>query len=377
MTATPIRVRSAGDLIRGLESSDAGLQLAMLEAVARDPVRALRYGRDGDRDVVDAVLDLLARTRTAPRAEAYLEVLCRFDDPRVTAECRRRFALPGSPALKRRAALALAERDPAEARRYLLPWLHQHRDPVRARFVAEALAPLPDLSEMDRIRIAAAAPEAELAVPALDAATAMHWLAELSGPFGDGARLRLMAQGLPAYEELARRWDELGLEERSWLLDWGTRGHPLEVVGLLKRAITAEDEALTLQALELLPALGPAAAWFGPLLERFTEHAEPRLLAAAIRAGRRGLDWRRLIAASVHRRVRLAAIGCLAEAEGHAALPDLVPLLADPDWRIRAAASRAVGSLGEAGAEAARPLLDDPREGVREAVAQVLVSTSR
>ena len=369
---TAVRVRSAADLIRGLESSDVALHLAMLGAVVRDPARALRYGRDGDRDVLDVLLELLARTRTPEHAETLFGAICRCDDPRVLSECRRRLAMPGPPALRRRAAMTLAERDPAGAMRFLGPWLHQDRDPATAAIAAQALAGLAEATDEDRIRIAAATEAALERVPRFDATTAPRWLAELVGPFGDGARLRLMEQGEPAYEALAARWEELAPAERRWLLEWGTRSHPMEAVVLLKRALTEEPGELKLLALELLPGLGAAAAWFGPLLAQFTEASEPLMLRAAIRAGRRGLDWRRLIRQCTDRRVRLMAIGCLAEAEGAAALPLLLPLLSDPDWRVRAAATRALETLGAPAVAAARDLLGDPREGVREAVARLL-----
>lgn len=238
-------------------------------------IQRVRHRSEGKVDEVHVLLASLARSGTPEDAVALFETICRFDDARVIAECRRRISMPGPLALRRRAAITLAERDPAEARRFLRAWLHQDRDAETAGLAALALSRLPDLSDGDRIRIASAVSDQDLPVPMLDRYTAVQWFAELRGPFAEGARRRLMEQEELAYEALARRWEHLLPGERRWLLEWGTRSHPMEAVGLLKRALVEKDDELKLLALELIPGLGSAAAWFAPLLTQLTDCSVP------------------------------------------------------------------------------------------------------
>jgi HEAT repeat protein len=373
MAATAIRIRSAAELIAALESEELGVHLAALGAIAADPERALRYGPADGRDVIAALIDYAARDLTAPHRKIVVEALARFDDPRVALEMRKQFVMRGSLQIREIAARRLA-REPAEqVLAFFGPWLHQNRSPAQVRLAAAALAGKPGLGPAEQVRIAVASPGGASDVPRLIADSQEPWLNELAGPFSLTAREILEAQGQPAFELLfpaRRRLDE---ETAEWLMTWGVAIGAPGADELIHEALSGSARPLQLAALRLIPALKDRAA-FLPGLTGFLADPDPAVRLAAIRTGADGPDWALVIETESDVAIRVAAIARLAAQAGPAAIPALVALLSDNDWRLRAQATEALKSLGTEAAEAVKPLTADPRDFVRTAAVQVLLA---
>ena len=79
-----------------------------------------------------------------------------------------------------------------------------------------------------------------------------------------------------------------------------------------------------------------------------------------------------MIVPALRLRVRAACAIRLAKEEGAAALPEILPLLSEDDWRVRSAAAAALIGVGGEVVPAVRPLLHAEDQRVRVAAARVL-----
>ena len=272
------------------------------------------------------------------------------------------------------ASRRLAAEEPAERLRIFVPFLMQADSPFKAREAAKALAGLEGLTPEQRLRAALVGAEPDCA-PRLDAETRQPWLAELNGPHADYARDLLERQGAAAFKELKAHWAELDQATRAWLLEWGTREFALETVELLAQSLAEGPAELALRALECVPRYGESAGLFAQAAAAWAGHQDPRLRLAAIAAGATGVDLAAMARdGSQDEGLRLAAIGRLDREGDPAAAGLLAGLLADPSWRVRAAAARALSGLGEEGARAAREVIDTGSARARAAAAQVLLA---
>jgi hypothetical protein len=372
MAATAIRIRSASELIAALEHEELAVHLAALGAIAADPGRALRYGAADGRDIIAALIDYAARDLTAPHRRIVVEALARFDDPRVPLEMRKQFVMRGSLEIREIAARRLAREPLEEVLSFFAPWLHQDRSLPHARLAALALSGRPELGVTERVRIAVAS-NGTSDVPPLTADSLDPWLHALSGPFSMTARELLEAQGEPAFVLLFPVRKRLDEETAEWLMTWGTAISAPRVDELIHEALCGNVPSLQLAALRLVPTRDTRAA-FLPALTRFLSDPTPAVRLAAIRAGAEGLDWAQVIASEPDVAVRVAAIARLAVQEGLPAIPTLIALLSDNDWRIRAQATEALKCLGTDAVEAVKPLTADTRDFVRAAAVQVLLA---
>ena len=168
-------------------------------------------------------------------------------------------------------------------------------------------------------------------------------------------------------------WDRLTDDTRDWLVCWGLRTFPASAGLMVERALAAASDRLALVALEGFAALHQGMTGDTTALRRFAKHPDPALRRAAIVAGV-GLDWRQYLATDPDPAVRRARVPRLAETAGLHAVPDLLALLHEPDWQMRAVATKALIGLGAAVVDPVKPLVHDPEQGVRVAAVQVLLA---
>ena len=90
-------------------------------------------------------------------------------------------------------------------------------------------------------------------------------------------------------------------------------------------------------------------------------------------ACRSAFDWRLFFESEPSVLVRQACIARVIDQEGREAVPFALQQLANPDWRIRAAAAEGLLSLGEWGIRAALTLLPEADESVRIGIARMVV----
>lgn len=361
-----LRIRSAAELLAALADPEPAVRLAVLKMVASHPARALAFGRHEGADVIDALLAQAAGRERRGVWEVVVATLAVFRDARVVEFFQKLLAT----AHRAQTLFTVAERlahEPIDSiKDSLRPLLMQNESDARARATARLMIWASDLDPAAQLRAALLAGRNRVRPPRLTNETAPHWLAELDGLFGELARQALETQGEPALRLLASHWEQLAERDRIWLLGWsGT-------TELCAKALTSGSSALALAALERLPALGEPAA-VAPLLASLAANPDPAVRLAAIQAGASGIDFRAILATEQSPALRRASLLSLVRDEGAAALPELLAALRDADWRMRAAATKALHELGEQIAPVLEPLARDADPHIRTAAAQVLI----
>ncbi|HOQ27190.1 MAG TPA: HEAT repeat domain-containing protein [Armatimonadota bacterium] len=373
MSARQLRIRNAQDLIEGLTSPEVSVRLAVLGATGRNPQAALAYGAHEGRDVIDTLIEQATLAQGTSLWDAFAGVLSAFDDPRAEAFFREVLAEAEEPKRLILAEAYLSQRDVAPLRDLLSTMLLQSQSAPRARTAARLLTSCGPHSPEESIRMALVLELGEWTPPALDQTTAPHWISELQGPFDREARDLLETQGESAFQLLIGHWDAFSEENKEWLLRWGSRLSSPEVEVLLRRALDSGQDTLMLVALECLAERGGPSEDLAEALHRLVQHPNPAIRLAATRAGAQGIDWREMLAREADRGIRRECISRLAQEEGARALDDLVQLLENEEWDLRAAATSALIGLGSAVIPAMRRLVEHPAEGVRVAAVRVLV----
>jgi hypothetical protein len=357
---TRLSVRSAQALIEALFAPEGGVVMATHRTIRAAPQRALALGSHQGRDVIDALIEQ-ARGRGGVAMVA-AGTLSMFVDERVCAFFLVMLESADGPTLDAAATWLAATSGPLPIDR-VVGALLQNQLARRARVAGRVLrARRERLSGRAALRLALIDPEA--ALPPLDDES---WRDELEGVLAGDARAALESFGRAAFDRFVAEWEALSVDTARWLLEWGVSRWSADCVEVLGRALADERLAGTaLSCLERVPSLAPALR--GALSGLLGGDRKTRL--RAIRLGGEG-DWARLIESERDSEVRAA---CVARWAPSAPLEDLVGLLIDPDWMVRAAASEALTARGEAAVEPLRARVHDPRVEVRAAAMQVLAA---
>lgn len=368
-----LRIRNAADLEKAVLSEDIGTRLAVLKAVGENPASALRYGKHNGRDLIDVLIDQVTVLSNSSLRQVMFSVLALLPGERVKQTLIKELHLGNDPACLESAGQRLAGEEPEERLRIFEPFLMQDENPAKARQAACALAGLEGLSPAQRLRVALVGPDGDYEPPRLDAENWGLWEGALTSEHAEYARSLVRRQGKGAFDELKRRWEELDLDTSAWLLDWGSSEFPLETVELLARALDQGPGETAQKALDCVTRYEQAGGLFAGAAAKWAGHSDPRLRRAAIAAGAR-VDLLALAKGDADEPVRLAAIKRLGfeKSASHAGL--LAELLGDGSWRVRAAASQALGNLGGQGAEMARQVLKYGDQAARIAAAQALLA---
>jgi HEAT repeat protein len=369
-----LHIRSARDIFEALYASDIGVRLAMLQSITEYPDKVLAYGPYNGRDLIEELADQVNRAKTSTERTLLLGALAGFDDARVVALLEKEIFISQDIEAILIAANRL-RREPEATRREIFTRLLGRKDSVvHQRVAANALAEFEDLTPEQQIQVALLAGVDFTPPPLLNQATHTLWMQALEGPRRRRARKCLQNQGEPTFRYIRSYWDDLNLDTKSWLVEWGAREFPVFTVELLSRALESDSEPMILTSLSCIAAMGEAGSMFRPMLLQFKEHKSNAVRLAAIRAGLTGLDWREALSEEEDLSVRLAILRRLIHEHGAEAAPELLNLLEDRDWRIRAAATEGLIQCGgETVIEQAKSLIDHPREPVRLAAVQVLI----
>lgn len=219
--ADAIRIGSAVQLRRALESSELHLRLAALNAIHQQPFKALAFGVHDGEDVIDMLLSSVRRAEGTLEWVYYAISLAAFRDARVTDFYATILATSTDSELLFTAAeyLAASLNPSVECRCRRLLW-DEH--PGRVRAVVSLLSGAKRLDDSERIRIGILAPSHETQLPVFSEAREL-WLRELEGPFRVDAQICLERQGLETLDELLTAWKSLAEQNREWLVDWVLR----------------------------------------------------------------------------------------------------------------------------------------------------------
>lgn len=364
-------VRCARELFEALESLDGTIRLAALDAVQNAPETALSFGRYEGRDLVDVLLSQAERLRGELEWLSWIGTLAAFHDVRII----QLFASLITTASHTELLFALANYLRSERldpiRIPLGVALMQNGCVSRARAVASLLVACPPLSPGEALRVGLLEPSEAAPLPLFPAAVG-EWLNELEGPFQPEVQLELRRQGASTLAVLVEHWHRLSGSARCWLLEWAAETDPDLVLDGIRDVLTKRPDGLILRALEAAAKLKHFPADLESLIVPFLEHSDELVRRAAVMACRSGLNWRPFFENEPSALVRQACIARVVDQEGREAVPFALQQLANPDWRIRAAAVEGLLSLGEWGVRAAFTLLPDADEPVRIGIARMV-----
>jgi len=338
----PVRIRCAADLFQVLSFGEVNAQLAVLRDIVLDPLRATALGRHEGRDLVDLLLQLVPESLGALK-QAQMLCLMSFDDPRVTEFLMAEFQTSRDSAT----ILHLAKRlSLVEGPEFFRPYLWSDSNAhvlAAARHCSMGL----ELSPAESLRVAVFLDE-EFESPKLHEETLPVWLEELGGRH----RLKVRRLAEKKGEAVLLFWTkyiELAPRERDWLVDITSRLAPQFLEQRLPELL--QDPGVSTVVVEQAIRLGI------DLPSSLLQHEKAAVRAAAISVG---LADEMLLDFLAPEATPLEAVAALSRSEAH----DLVKLLTDKRWQVRAAAARA---LSEHSSE------DLPMKEIREATSSKLV----
>ena len=368
-----LHIRSGRDIVDALYHTDPGVRLAILEAIAGSPDQVLKYGPVDGRDIIDILVDLENRCGPSERI-MYLGALASFQDPRVVEAVKNRMLLSRDA----RTVLLCVQRLIREPRDVYLAlftdMLFKFDSPTHQKAAAGILADLDVQDPRTRLLIAVVTDKNRPDPPAMIESTQDLWWEMLAGQYKTRARRLCETQGPGALRLCLERWPRLDRETRGWLIRWGLRDHPEEMARVLSDVWAGSEDALKLIALTSLADSGRENKTRLDIPAMLMEHADPKIRRAYASAAPAGIDWIRALKAESNTSVKLALIGRFCDEKGALAAPELLDLLEDDDWMIRAAASRRLIEIGGDDVIApSRLLINHPREEVRACAAQILM----
>lgn len=368
----PPPVRSARDLFQALESGDVKTRLAALQAVQRAPETALSFGLCDNRDVLDVLLSQAERYRGKLEWLNWIGALAAFRDPRVVRLFISLLTTESHGELLFGLAGYLRSESVETIRDPLRSALMQNDCVARSHAVARLLAHCPELSAGEALRVGLLEPESDIPLPVFPAALE-EWLRELAGPFQSQVQLELQRQGAPVIGVLVEYWDRLGESARKWLLEWAAEIDADLVLIPIREVLSQRSEGLILAALEAAGHLKDFPADLESLITPFLDHADELIRRAAIMACHSARNWRLFFEKDPSVLVRQACVAKIVNQEGSGAVSFALQQLANPDWRIRAAAADGLLLFGKSGVRAAFALLPEAGEAVRIAIARMVV----
>jgi HEAT repeat protein len=243
---------------------------------------------------------------------------------------------------------------------------------ARARALAPVLLPHPGLSAAESLRIGLLQPADENPLPLFSAAIE-EWLNELNGPFQSESQIELMRQGAATLATLVRHWDRLLESSKKWLLQWAAEIDADLVIDAIRKVLAKETDAIALAALEAAANLKNFPADLEILIAPFLEDSDPLVRRAAIRSCRSASDWRLFFEKEPSALVRQTCIAKVIDQEGMNAVPFVLQQLANPDWRIRAAAAEGLLLLGNPGVRAAITILPEASASARISIGRMVI----
>ena len=374
MTKQEMHLDSAQAFFAALRAPDPVQRLSVLKAIRQGPQLALGFGAWQGMDVIDELIQQAYAKHGFIYWMALIATLAVFDDPRVVAHFKKLLNTWDNPEVLAVVTARLAREPLDDLRPSLKMLLRQMVDTNRRTAAADLLLRDASLPGAERVMATVANSQgADIAGPC-DALTMPTWLGELAGPGAMRARELLAQRGELAYQALLARWAVLPDSERIWLLRWGVSTHPQAVEQALQHALvpTNSDKVLV-EALAAARSLDSTGERFNALVSPLAMHTSATVRLAAVRAGARGVNWRLALQASQDGAFCAAVAERLAQAEGTAALPDLVALLHHPDWAARAGAATALTGLGPQALAPVRTALPQLPQEARAAATSVLM----
>lgn len=370
----PLRIRTTEDIVEALRSADPGIRFSILRAIIQHPEQATAYGASERWNLVEELCSQTRNLTESPLRTLVLGALVAYRDPRVQEIFKNEIHTSENAETLSLAARYLAVEVEEGKKHSLCGLLLQNNSLKHAQAAARVMMTHKHLSDQERIRIAMLSSDDLFTAPELSDATELVWATELQGPYGSHARRLLEAQGEAAFIYLRKKWDGLADKSKIWLLGWGVEKHPAYAVELILLGLDGGSDPLVLAALEAIARMGEYGKIFLPHTGRHLKSMNPVVRRAAVRAGAAGVDWEAALTAEDDALVKIEMVMRLIEDKGATAAPTLIRLIETSDYRISAAATTALKTLGKDAAELMKPLMSHSQQAVQVAAAQVLIA---
>lgn len=368
-----LRVRSARDIFDALGSGDFAVRLSILKAIANNPGKASSYGPYNGRELLDELITLWRDSGDSGFKLAVLTTMSVFRDMRLVRIFKSEMSRAGDTQTMLIAASRLADEPEDDMRDFMAKMLWRDTPTEHARVAANIMAKYKNLEPDERVRIAVYC-DITFPTPPLDDTTEAAWLKELEGPRDDRARALVESLGEEAFLRLRDKWDALSEDLRKWMLGWGAKEHPVYTVELVANILRDGPEGLLIPALQATAEMGEAGALFRDLISGYAAHQDNAVRLAALRADAPVEDVTSMLSEEQDDEIRLELISALVREKGEGAVDELVSLLDDKSWRIRAGATEGLVRIGKPAVEAVKPLVGKVDEKARLAAVQILVA---
>lgn len=367
-----LRICTMQDIFEALRSSEPKVRFSILQAIILNPEKAAAYGTVDGADLVDELCEHARNLPESPLRTLVLGSLVAYKDDRVLEIFLQEIFSDNAE------SLTLAVRYlSGEAEETVKPaisgLLFQNNANNRCRAVADVMHAYKQLTNRERIRVAILSTY-ESTPPILDSTTEDAWLTELQGPYTEHVRRIVETLGEAAFLHLRQKWDRLGDEDRSWLLEWGADKFPVYIIELILQALDSGSELLVLAALEAIITLKEYGKIFATHTGRYLQSKNPAVRLAAVRAGAPVGDWDTALETEDNTAVKIEMVMRLGEEKGAVAAPALIRIIEGGDHRLRAAATSALQRVCRDVAELMKPLMAHPHQAVQVAAVQVLIA---
>lgn len=366
-TAEPtLHIRSAEDLLRALRSSTLAARARVVGALVHDPSLARAYGAHEGDDAIAELCRQLDRERSPSYVELLVDALVlQAGDRRAERALARRLDDAPTPVALARIATCLARSAEPSVRGELSRRALAAAPYETVLLCARALATRSDLDTQERVRAAVVPGGRPELAPALDDTTRDAWLAELDGPFAEGARAVVATS--PSLAPLGAEWSRLASGTRAWLVSLVTSDAQRSIL----------DDALLDESASVVAAAIRAARRVAPSLLSTRLAMDPRrdVRFAYARSCRHTIDVDPVAAFENEHDsdVRVLWVEAVAARGDLAHLAALVCWLDADHWSVRAASTAALVRLGPPAADALKGALSGLSQTARVGAAQALM----
>lgn len=370
-----LKLATAQDFLAALRAPDMGLRLATLSAIYQNPESALAFGAVDGRDLIDELIDILAAEQPSLVRLTAVAALFSLNDQRAFEHACRMFQTETDLEVMLMIGHRIGSETNQVVLEYFLPFLNDTSDRNHQRIAARMLAGRDGLSPYERLQVALLAGESGAQPPRLASDTLQIWLDALQGAFCDDARGFLRVFGEEPFCLLKENWNRLDPAAKAWLLSWGGASFPEQSVDLIITALSEGDRDVQRAAFKSILEYENSEVFQTVLDKIVLDGLDTSWTAAAILAGVPVINHQCRIFNEKDPDVRIALIYSLARK--HTAAGNLVKLLEDEDWRIRAAATDVLVSMGDESIDAVSTVLSHENVALRTAASQVLIRLGR
>ena len=343
-----VNLSSLTDLADHLESKQAKLRVAVLQALCQQTAELCRTGKKLHPQLIALLYEHYQKAPPAEELKLCTWIILQSHEPIKVVVAEEQFLSCDDQSFLVICADVLAGL-PATQRVELLSSVVMVKDRlVRQRLAANLLSDCLSMLAADVLLRVAILSDHQVPLSLPSVANLKLWSKELAGPYRLSVRRILGRQGEAVLRLFLENWTELAAADVCWVLDRMQRENVQPEKNILLDILShSNDGPLLRKALGNLVffALTPADE---KVIATLYSHRDPLVGAAALLTGLAELPWEQWLAPGVDDRLRGAVLQRIARQRFMSGLPFLDSLLGDGNWKIRARVSEALAALAPA-----------------------------